>query len=178
MGSIQLTCFKLPAPTLCFKLPKCEEQVNFFIWYVMRNFFQKRIEVESLFGIHIPPFLGACRRIHAGCDAAPCAPRVAPSGRWQGARRQSSGGNRRDFLRYFGDATESIVDGERQRLRPELAASLRVAAAAGRLRCCGSSTMLSTASPRCRALHTARCRPQRRPRGFPAARTVPDTHKG
>jgi hypothetical protein len=58
MGSIQLTRFKLPASTLGVKLLKREEQVNFFIWYVMRNFFQKRIEVEPLSGIHIPPFLG------------------------------------------------------------------------------------------------------------------------
>jgi hypothetical protein len=28
---------------------------------VMRNFFQNRIEVEPLFGIHIPPLLGVCR---------------------------------------------------------------------------------------------------------------------
>ena len=58
MGSIELTRFKLPVSTLSVKLLKWEEQVNFFIWYVMRNFFQNRIEVESLFGIHIPPFLG------------------------------------------------------------------------------------------------------------------------
>ena len=47
----------MPAPTLGVKLLKWKEQVNFFIWYVMRNFFQNRIEVKSLFGIHIPPFL-------------------------------------------------------------------------------------------------------------------------
>ncbi|HUT36962.1 MAG TPA: HD domain-containing protein [Planctomycetota bacterium] len=46
-----------------------------------------------------------------------------------------------------GDAMESIVDDERQSVRPEVAASLRVAAAAGRLRRRGSSAMPSAASP-------------------------------
>ena len=58
MGSIQLTRFKLPASTLGAELLKRKEQVNFFIWYVMRNCFQNRIEVEPLLGIHIPPLLG------------------------------------------------------------------------------------------------------------------------
>jgi len=61
MGSIQLIRFKLPSSTLGVKLPKREKSVNFFIWYMMRNFSQNRIEVESLFGIHIPPLLGVCR---------------------------------------------------------------------------------------------------------------------
>ena len=46
-----------------------------------------------------------------------------------------------------GDATESIGDDERHSSRPEVAASLRVAAAAGRLLRCVSSAMLSVASP-------------------------------
>jgi hypothetical protein len=58
MGSIQLTRFKLPASTLGIKLLKREKQVDLFIWYMMRNFLQNRIEVEPLFGIHIPPLLG------------------------------------------------------------------------------------------------------------------------
>jgi hypothetical protein len=58
MGSVQLTRLKLPASTLGVKLLEREEQVNFFIWYVMRNFSQNRIEVEPLSGIHIPPLLG------------------------------------------------------------------------------------------------------------------------
>jgi hypothetical protein len=45
------------------------------------------------------------------------------------------------------DATESIVDDERRGLRPEVAASLRVAASAGRLPRCVSSAMRSVASP-------------------------------
>ena len=51
-------------------------------------------------------------------------------------------------------------------MRPEAAASLRVAAPAGRLLRSGSLTMLSIASPRRRALHPPRWRRQRSPRGF------------
>jgi hypothetical protein len=58
MGSIELTRFKLPASTLDVKLLKWKEQINFFIWCGMRNFFPKKIEVEPLFCIHIPPLLG------------------------------------------------------------------------------------------------------------------------
>jgi hypothetical protein len=58
MDSVQLTCFELPSSALGMKLSKREEEVDFFIGYMRRDFLQNRIKVESLFGTHIPPLLG------------------------------------------------------------------------------------------------------------------------
>ena len=55
MSSIQLTRFERPSSSLGMKLSKREKEVDFFIRNVRRDFFQNRINVESLFGIHIPP---------------------------------------------------------------------------------------------------------------------------
>ncbi len=65
-----------------------------------------------------------------------------------------------------GDATESIADDARQRLRPEVAASLRVAAAAGRLPRCVSSAMHSAASPASPRLASAPLTPATQPTGI------------
>ena len=58
MSSVQLTCFELPSSALGIKLSKREEEVDFFVRYMRRDLFQVRINVESLFGTHIPPLLG------------------------------------------------------------------------------------------------------------------------
>ena len=58
MSSVQLTCFELPSSALGIKLAKWEEEVDFFVRYMRRDLFQLPVNVESLFGTHIPPLQG------------------------------------------------------------------------------------------------------------------------
>jgi len=58
MSSVQLIRFELSSSSLGIKLSKREKEVDFFIRDMGRDLLQNRINVESLFGIHIPPLQG------------------------------------------------------------------------------------------------------------------------